>query len=325
MSKNPLSEFGLNREQSGDDVIVPFTLDKLGCRGRSVRLGAAINTIISRHDYPNPVARVLGEAVVLATLIGSSLKFDGRFILQTQSDGPINMVIVDFDTPDGLRAYARFDHDKLLQYANEGKNSSKELLGKGHMAMSIDQGADMERYQGIVELDGNGFENAAHQYFEQSEQIPTMVRLAVAQHQVRGQKTPQWRAAGILVQHLPQDKTQDKTSTQDDELVDENDKRKNDWVEAKSILLTLGDDELVDPDISPERLLFRLYHETGVRVFTPEYVEERCTCSAERIEDMLVNNFSPNDREKMIKNGDIEVKCEFCSTEYHFNPNQFDI
>ncbi len=328
MSENSLSQFGLDRDESGDDVVVPFTLDRLGSRGRLTRLGEAIDLILSRHNYPTPVARVLGEAVVLASLIGSSLKFDGRFILQTQSDGPVNMIIVDFNTPDGLRGYARFNQEALLKYSEQGKTSAGELLGKGHLAMSIDQGSDMERYQGVVELDGTGFESAADQYFKQSEQIPTKVRLAVAQHQVRGEKTAHWRAAGILVQHLPKAKNDDESLEQNNEFDDglsDEEKQEDNWLETKSLLSTLGDDELVDPDISPERLLFRLYHETGVRVFTPQSLEERCTCSPERIEDMLANSFSPKGREEMIKNGEIEVTCEFCSTTYNFNPNLFNI
>jgi len=318
MSDNKLADFGLDRPQSGDDVIVPFTLENLNCRGRISRLGAAIDTLLSRHDYPSPVARVLGEAVVLASLIGSSLKFEGRFILQTQSDGPVNMIVVDFNAPDSLRGYARYDHDALLKYSEAGKTRAADLLGKGHLAMSIDQGADMENYQGIVELDGTGLEAAADKYFETSEQIPTIVRLAVGEHSTKGDKNSHWRASGILVQYLPPAK-ETKNDFEDEET------RKDNWIEAKSLVNTLGDDELLDPDISPERLLFRLFHETGVRVFTAQKIEERCTCSAERIEDMLANSFSPKDRENMIKNGEIGVTCEFCSTTYHFNPNQFDI
>ncbi len=318
MNEDLLKDFGLDRPQSGDDVIVPFTLDSLNCRGRITHLGSVIDAILFRHDYPKPVARLLGEAIILSSLIGSSLKFEGRFILQTQTDGPVNMVIVDFDSPDGLRGYARYNHDLLLQYSNEGKTSSKELLGKGHLAMSIDQGADMERYQGITELDGNGFEGAAAKYFETSEQIPTLVRLAVGEHLTKGQKRATWRAAGILVQHLPAKKSEEK-----DEF--DNGDNTDNWNEVTSLLNTLGDDELLDPDISPERLLFRLFHEKGVRVFNPEKLADRCSCSAERIEDMLANSFSAEDRKEMIKEGQIEVKCEFCSTEYNFNPNQFDI
>ncbi len=317
MSENNLADYGLDRSESEDDVIVPFTLDSLDCRGRVVRLGKAIDNILKSHNYPTPVARLLGEAVVLSALIGSSLKFDGHFILQTQSDGAVNMIIVDFDTPDGLRAYARYDEKALLKMAERGKISSSDLLGKGHLAMTIDQGANTKRYQGIVEIDNIGFEEIAANYFMQSEQIPTMARLGVGELSLRGEKQAHWRAGGILLQHLP---SSEKKLAQKAK----SDLQNDGWIEAKSHLTTVQDEELLDINLSPERLLFRLYHEAGVRIFTPIHLVDRCNCSAERIEAMLANSFSKEERAKMLKNGEIEVKCEFCSTTYYFNPNQFE-
>src|SRR3954447_26517357 len=137
MTDNLMSALGLDRPESGDDAVVPFTLDKLDTRGRSVRLGEALDTILSRHNYPAPVARLLGEAVVLAALIGSSLKFEGKFIMQTQTDGPVNLLVVDFDAPDGLRGYARFDADAVQKAIELGQTKPAQLLGKGHLAMTV--------------------------------------------------------------------------------------------------------------------------------------------------------------------------------------------
>lgn len=329
MTDNLLSTLGLDRPESGDDAVVPFTLEKLDTRGRVVRLGAALDAILTRHDYPLPVARLLGEAVVLAALIGSSLKFEGRFILQTQTDGPVNLIVVDFDAPDGMRGYARYDHDALLKASEDGRTSPGDLLGKGHLAMTIDQGPHTERYQGIVALTGNSLEEVAHDYFMQSEQIPTQVRLAVAQMSTKGDHRPRWRAGGILIQHLPahgQSVMPDLPGNgdfSDPEMSDPDFEESNGWVEARVHLGTVADLELADPDLSPERLLFRLYHETGVRVFPPQPLEERCTCSVERIEDMLANSFSDEERQDMAVDGEIEVVCEFCSTAYRFNPHHF--
>ncbi len=285
----------------------------------------------TRHHYPEPVARLLGEAVVLATLVGSSLKFEGRFILQTQTDGPVNLIVVDLDAPDGLRGYARFDADAVAEAVEAGRVSPGQLLGHGHLAMTVDQGADMDRYQGIVSLEGDGLEAVAHRYFHQSEQIPTAVRLAVAEITRRGDHHPHWRAGGLLVQHMPQHGGQPRlpdlpgdgdfgnAETADPDYVED-----DNWTRVKALLGTLSDAELADPDLSAERVLFRLYHETGVRVFEPIGLEERCTCSAERIEAMLQDNFTAEEREDMAVDGEIEVVCEFCSTAYHFNPHQFD-
>ncbi|SHF41296.1 Hsp33 family molecular chaperone [Devosia limi] len=324
MTDTLMSSLGLDRPETGDDAVVPFTLDKLDTRGRSVRLGDALDTILNRHSYPAPVARLLGEAVVLAALIGSSLKFEGRFIMQTQTDGPVNLIVVDFDAPDGLRGYARFDHDALVKAAESGRTKPGELLGKGHLAMTIDQGPHTERYQGIVALDGHSLEEVAHTYFMQSEQIPTMVRLAVAEITRKGDHRPHWRAGGVLIQHLPESGISRQIDLPGDGNYEELDEADG-WSEAKALLTTLEDLELADPDLSPERLLFRLYHETGVRVFSPLPMVERCTCSADRIEEMLADSFSAEDREEMAVDGQIEVVCEFCSTAYHFNPHQFGV
>src|SRR5579863_2204869 len=159
-----------------DDAVLPFEVAPLDLRGRLTRLGPGLDDLLAKHDYPPPVAKLLGEAIVLTTLRGSSLKFDGRFILQTQTDGPVSFLIVDLKAPDRLRAYARFDARRLKAGQDSGA-----LLGRGHLAMTIDQGPDMSRYQGLVALDGGSLEDAAHEYFLRSEQIPTRVRLAVGE------------------------------------------------------------------------------------------------------------------------------------------------
>src|SRR6476659_5924618 len=183
-----------------DDAVLPFEVDALDLRGRLTRLGPTLDEILHKHDYPPQVGKLLGEAIVLTTLLGSSLKFDGRFILQTRTDGPVSFLIVDFQAPDRLRAYARFDTARL----KDGQNSGA-LLGKGHLAMTIDQGPDMSRYQGMVALDGGSLEDAAHEYFLRSEQIPTRVRLAVGEEWRGSGDGPKhrWRAGGMLLQFLP--------------------------------------------------------------------------------------------------------------------------
>src|SRR5579872_4310599 len=139
-----------------DDMVLPFEVASLDLRGRLTRLGPGLDDLLAKHDYPPPVAKLLGEAIVLTTLLGSSLKFEGRFILQTQTDGPVSFLIVDFQAPDRLRAYARFDGRRIKQGLDSGA-----LLGKGHLAMTIDQGSDMSRYQGVVALHGGSLEDAA--------------------------------------------------------------------------------------------------------------------------------------------------------------------
>lgn len=164
-----------------DDVVLPFQIEGLGIRGRVIRLGALVDQVLTRHNYPEPVSRMLGEALALTAMIGSALKFRGRFTLQTNGNGPVSMLVADYWTADEdrsfgqLRGYALMDEERLAQYLAEGRSSTPDLLGEGHLAMTIDQGADMERYQGIVALGNRGLSEAAHEYFASSEQIATRI------------------------------------------------------------------------------------------------------------------------------------------------------
>ena len=304
------------------DALLPFEVASLDLRGRLIKLGPALDEILAKHAYPPQVSRLLGEAIVLTTLLGSSLKFDGRFILQTQTDGPISMIVVNFTAPDKLRAYARFDATRL-----KSGQSSGELLGHGHLAMTIDQGADMSRYQGLVALEGGDLEAAAHEYFLRSEQIPTRVRLAVGE-ELRGPGGPRhrWRAGGLLLQFLPKSQERARQADLDPgdapegtslHTVDEDDA----WVEGQSLMQTVEDVELIDPELSGERLLFRLFHESGVRVFQVQPVRAKCSCSRDAVSSMLAG-FTKKDRADMIENGKVVVTCEFCSSVYEFTPEE---
>src|ERR1700748_1635066 len=262
-----------------DDAVLPCEVAALDLRGRLTRLGPALDDVLTKHDYPPAVGKLLGEAIVLTTLLGSSLKFDGRFILQTQTDGPVSFLIVDFQAPDRLRAYARYEAGLLKPGQDSGA-----LLGKGHLAMTIDQGPDMSRYQGLVALEGGNLEDAAHEYFLRSEQIPTRVRLAVGEGWRGGDSDGpkhRWRAGGMLLQFLP--KAPERARQRDlhpgdapegaiTHAIEEDDA----WVEGQSLISTVEDVELIDPDLAGERLLYRLFHARGVRVFEPRGVHARC-------------------------------------------------
>ncbi|MDT3381032.1 Hsp33 family molecular chaperone [Labrys neptuniae] len=311
-----------------DDHILPFQAEGLDVRGRVVRLGPAIDTVLRRHDYPAPVSRALGEATALALLLGTTLKFDGRFILQTRTDGPVRMLVVDFQAPDRVRACATFDKEAVAAAIDAGKTSTIELLGSGHLAMTIDQGPDMARYQGIVALEGESLEAAADQYFRQSEQIPTRVRLAVAENYVAGEGTS-WRAGGMMIQFLPSSPERMRMADlppgdapEGAEVLQHRDgdvQEDDSWVEAKLLMGTVEDHELTDPNVPAEELLYRLFHERGVRVFESSAIIEKCRCSREAVTTML-RNFSQQDRRDMVADdGSITVTCEFCNARYDFD------
>jgi molecular chaperone Hsp33 len=311
-----------------DDRVLPFTVEALDLRGRVVRLGPALDTILHRHGYPEPVARVIGEAAALTALLGTALKFEGRFQLQTKTDGVIEMVVVDFDAPDRIRAVARFDAGRLGDAVAAGQTSTAALLGKGYLGMTIDQGSHASRYQGLVQLDGTeGLEAAGHRYFRQSEQIPTRLRLATAR--VVGSGGESWRAGGVMAQFLPtspERRKQQDLDPGDDPSGRPKPERDEDgvsddaWNEARALIDTVEDHELVDPTLESERLIYRLFHERGARVFEPVAVREECRCSRDSILSML-RRFSADDRKAMIADdGSVQVTCEFCSRVYRFAP-----
>ena len=333
----PGSDFGMSGEvrpvpvrpvddRGRDDMVLPFAVEPLDLRGRVVRLGPSIDRIVARHAYPPPVARLVGEAAALTALLGASLKFEGRLQLQTKSDGVADMLVVDFDAPDRLRAFARYDAGRL---AAAPASTPADLLGSGHLALTIDQGGEASRYQGIVALEGQGLEAAAHRLFPSigtdpdlgqiggrpeyhrgrrrlarrrlDRAIPSGVRRAPAPERPRSR-----RCAAGRVGTLP-------TCHEDDA-----------WVEAKALAATLEDHELVDPTLSSERLLYRLFHERGVRVFEPQPLRDACRCSRERIAAMLAS-FTRQERADMVgEDGRIGVTCEFCSTYRAFDPAGFD-
>jgi molecular chaperone Hsp33 len=316
---------------SADDTILPFDVAALDLRGRVARLGPAVDQILNAHDYPAPVAKLLGEAIVLTVMLGSALKMEGRFILQTQSDGPVRMLVVDFTTPGKVRACARFDAARVEAAMGSNRDTAGELLGHGHLAMTIDQGTEMSRYQGLVALEGGDLEQAAHEYFMRSEQIPTRIRMAVGEELSAGREGARhrWRAGGILLQFLPKAPERARQADLDPgdvpqgvtpqgaahHQVPEDDA----WVEGRSLFETVEDVELIDPAVSAERLVYRLFHQRGVRVFRSTAVTAQCSCSRAGVADML-RSFSQDDRDHMIENGVITVTCEFCNSSYVFEP-----
>ena len=315
---------------AGDDAVRPFAVEALDVRGRAIQMGPALDAILSRHDYPPPVSRLLAEAIVLAVLLGSSLKFEGKFTLQAETDGAVDLIVVDYRTTGDIRAYARFDPEAVV--AAEGETvAAGALLGKGTLAMTIDQGAHTNRYQGVVPLDGGSFEDVAHTYFRQSEQIPTRVRLAVAEMHARegGAIRRSWRAGGLIVQFLPEAPERMRIrdlpggdapeGTEPEDFEDEDD---DSWVEAQTLASTAQDDELTDPALPVENLLYRLFNERGVRVFRPTEVRDRCSCSRERVAGVLAS-FSADELKESTENGAISVTCEFCGAGYGFDPAEF--
>jgi len=350
------------RHDDPDNLVLPFRVHGANVSGRLVRLGASIDEILTRHAYPEAVSRILGEALLIAAMFGSNIKelrgaaqavdaeagegddseegggdrnaenaenHSERFILQTQTDGPISLLVADYHYPGRLRGYARFDKEALAQLAEDGLADAGRLLGHGHLAMTINRGGDMERYQGIVALDSVDLSTAANIYFEQSEQLPTQLHLAMARHFDGGASEPaggeedwRWRGGCLMIQKL--------TPVGGFDAADDNHKsdaaksamaaNDDDWNRAAILADTVKDHELLDPLLTPEELLFRLFHEDGVRVFPSTPIAAGCGCSQGRVEAML-SGFSKEKQQDMAEaDGKIHITCEFCNRRYSHTP-----
>jgi molecular chaperone Hsp33 len=296
-----------------DDLILPFQAEHARVTGRLVKLGPTVDTILSRHDYPEPVSNLLGEAVALTALLGAALKFEGKFILQASTDGPVDLLVADYQVPGRLRGYARFSEERVAALGSEAEG---RLLWHGHFAMTIDRGENTERYQGVVPLERETLTEAADTYFRQSEQLPTFIRLAVARHYragAAGARPWTWRAGGLLVQKLTGEGGHAGSPTASEE---------EDWTRARMLAETVEDHELLDPLLPPDRLLYRLFHEERVRAYPAVALETYCSCSRARVEDLL-RRFTSEDLKDMVVDGEMWVTCEFCNRRYRFDPTAF--
>jgi molecular chaperone Hsp33 len=284
-----------------DDLVAAFQVDAQPARGRIVRLGAVVDEILGQHAYPESVANLLGEVCALAGLVGASLKFEGRLIVQAQGDGPVAYVVADYDTSGALRGYCRFDPEKVAAVSQGfSRPGAGTLLGKGVFISPIDPADLKDRYQAVTEIEGETLALCAERYFAQSEQTPTRVRLAVAELQNEAGRS--WRAGGMIVQNIAGDDARGSTEEA--------------WDRVQALFQTVGEDELVDPQVSPATLLYRLFHEDGVRLFPAKPLKAFCRCSETRVIDML-RAFAADEREDMVEeDGTIRVTCEYCSKQY---------
>jgi molecular chaperone Hsp33 len=291
-----------------DDTIQPFQIDASGLRGRLVRLGPLLDEILTRHAYPEPVAALLGEAIALAAALAGALKYDGVFTLQTKGDGPVHLLVADVTSAGAVRGYAQFDAAKLAKATAQGDigGSVPRLLGAGHLAFTVDQGEHTDRYQGIVELQGASLAECAHHYFRQSEQVEAGLKVAVARV-ADADGVKRWRGGSLMVQRLPDEGEAERREAAEDG-----------WRRAVILMSSSTSAELVDPALAPEALLFRLFHEDGVRVYRRQDLAARCRCSRERVERVL--RMLPADELAGMKvEGRITVTCQFCSAAYGFD------
>ncbi|PQM29585.1 molecular chaperone Hsp33 [Sphingopyxis lindanitolerans] len=280
------------------DQPLVFTIADRHVRGRLIRLGPVLGTVMAAHSYPPVAEKLLAEALVLTALLGSTLKGeDGQLTLQAQTGGgPIELLVCDYKDGE-LRGYLKFDAERLAEVGADPTLFA--LFGEGFLAITFDQ-ASAERYQGIVPLEGASIGEAAEHYFEQSEQIPSLIKIA-ARHDAEAGCV----AGGLLLQHLPEGEVgRDRLHVRHDHP---------EWAHARTIAETLRDAELTDPATSLETLAWRLFHEDEVRVERGRFVSRGCRCSIDYFAGVL-SKFPEGERREMADEaGLVNVDCAFCS------------
>jgi molecular chaperone Hsp33 len=284
--------------QAGADFIRPFQIEALGIRGRAVRLSKAVDEIVHKHAYPMPVARILTEMLTLAAALASALKYEGVFTLQTKTEGAVRLMVVDVTSTGAMRGYAQFDAEAVAALPADA--SLPRLLGGGYLAFTVDQGEDTDRYQGIVELTGADLVECVQHYFQQSEQLKAGFKLATVQ------QGGHWHSGVIMLQRLPRE-DQSTAAEIDDEA----------WVRAITLLASCTSKELLDENLPIDDLLYRLFHEDGVRVFNGQNLRAECRCSRERVSSVL-RSLPRGELKELEVDGALEVTCEFCNSKYRF-------
>jgi molecular chaperone Hsp33 len=283
-----------------DNLVQSFQLESSHLRGRLVRLGSVLDIILNQHAYPEKIGHLLAEAIAVGTALASALKYDGVFTLQAKGDGVVRMLVVDITSNGGIRAYAQFDKDRLA----DAEHGDARLLGKGYLAFTCALTGKEDRYQGIVALEGYGLAEAVQHYFRQSEQIPTGIMVA-AYRDAHGR----WRAGCLLIQRMPREGGIN---------IENHTPEVEDWTRAMMVMGTLTAQELTDAALLAENLLFRLFHEEGVRVFEPLQLRHQCRCSQTRVENML-RSLPQAEVEDMVVGDKVTVTCEFCNKSYPFD------
>jgi len=303
----------------GGDFVLPFQLDASGLRGRFVRMDGAADEILSRHAYPDAASKLVGEAIALTAALSATVKFEGKFTLQAQADrnavggSAMRTLVADVDAGGRLRGYAAFDADAVNALPPDA--SLARMFGGGYLAFTVERGGGQGRYQGIVPLEGESLAQSVHHYFRQSEQIPTGLRLACARDDAG-----KWRAAALLVQRVPDTGGEaigggsaavplpDPETWEDDEG----------YMRAIALLATLGAEEMLSPDLPAEQLLYRLFHEDGVRVWDATPLSGKCGCPTNKFQDLL-QRLPQTEVEDCKVDGVVSVTCEFCGKTEHFD------
>jgi molecular chaperone Hsp33 len=316
---------------ASNDVVQPFQVDAallpespepqstVAVRGRFVRLGPVVDDILSRHAYPEPVAGMLAEMLVLASAMAHALKYDGVFSLQARGNGAVSMMLADVTTDGALRGYAQYDDDKLAAaLAKPAANGGwvPRLFGKGYLAFTVDQGKHSQLYQGVVALRGDSLADGVLHYFRQSEQVDAAIKLAVSPPVAGnggGNGSHGWHAAAIMLQRIAEEGADRITELA---TVDT-------WRRLLLLMTTATDGEMLDPGLEPAALVYRLFHEDDIHIYRPRAVCHGCRCSRARARRIL-RSLPRREVDALRRDGRLTFTCQFCNVDYVFDETEIE-
>lgn len=302
------------------DQLRPFLINESNVRGEIVRLSEVVDTINSYHDYPDEVSELLAEMVVITSILSVNLKGRGVITLQLKGDGPISLMVVSITAEHEVRGYAQLAEDYQSRI-DELKNKSPsfiELVGKGFLSITLYKGR--EPYQGVVELKGESLCEVVQEYFTTSEQNEVFLTTAVGKTKQPGEKS-RWCAAGIMLQHVPHEGgTRQKGSNV---MHFEGEYPQEQWQRAHILTKTIEDAELLDVHLPMRELLLRLFNEDGVWVYDPVAITQGCTCSRERMIEML-GMFPTDEVRSMVDGDEMKIDCQFCNKEEVFSRKEIE-
>lgn len=294
-----------NDTDAYNDFIEPFLIDHSSIRGRFVRVGKVLDDILNAHHYPLAVSMHLAEQIVIACILAATLEKDGILTVQAKGDGPVRFIVADVMAGGTVRGYAQVDEEALKNVIGRSKAKKHDidvLLGKGYLAVTLDDGKSKERYQGIVELQGASLSDAFKGYFLQSQQGEIALSIAVQPPEKEGEG---WKGGGVIVERMPLEggKQADLTSEEQDEI----------WERTKLFMHTLKPKEMLDRRITPQNLLYRLFNEDGVWVYKVQPLHAGCRCSRKRIREVLKTISQEELIDTLDENGKMSVNCQFCN------------
>lgn len=290
-----------NDNLTKQDYVLPFMLQDSCIKGKVITLSNTVTEIVAQHNYPEPIANLLAELLLFTAMLGHNIKTKGTLTAEIRVEqGAIKFLVADFTSPGNLRACCDFDHNLVTS-----EPKFEDLINKGFLLITMDLGKDYDRYQGIIEIKGNSITSSMEEYFQSSEQLDAKFKIAVNKITKDGKNF--WGASGMMIQKIANNSNDNYEES-----------RPHNWEQAVMYMDTVTQQEMSLIEIGPKELIHRLYHEQNILIFDESPLKHACRCS-EAIMHQIVNNLNLIEKERLKKDGKIEITCQFCNTTRYFD------